>query len=24
MTNFKYDPYHPAYLLTTAGLQMRF
>ena len=24
MTNIKYDPYHPAYLLTTAGLQMRF
>jgi hypothetical protein len=24
MTNQKWDPYHPAYLLTTAGLQMRF
>jgi hypothetical protein len=24
MINMRYDPYHPAYLLTTAGLQMRF
>jgi hypothetical protein len=24
MINMKYDPYHPAYLLTTAGLQFRF
>lgn len=24
MTNMKWDPYHPSYLLTTAGLLIRF